>query len=162
MTDKQLAQTEQHLTDSLFEWRKLTFVKRCDLPEHLEFIRKQPCVIDGCKAKSTVSHLLGKGRARNKASDLLVLPMCITHHEEYEDNGIAKFELTYGLNCAKLALQYIELFIRELLAGSRPTVEIIKKQKKYQSTRKPSLAPLKKACNVPGDYNRFQPRTDYE
>ena len=147
---------EREFTKGLFEWRKLTFVKRCEIPAYLTFIRRQRCCVPGCTKKSTVSHLLGKGRARNKASDLLALPMCMEHHEEYEDNGIVKFQITYGLNLAKLVLQYLELFIQELLNTGPPQVEIVKKTKHYTSTRKTRGPPSKK-CNSRTDFSQYQP-----
>ena len=66
------------------------------------WIRSLPCAVCGRPAQA--AHSGSDGGMKQKASDYSCVPLCITHHEEY-DSGLtsnAAFEQAYAVNFREL------------------------------------------------------------
>lgn len=50
-------------------------------PAFLEFVRAQPCLIEGCREPSEAHHF-GRRGVGQKCSDFLCVPLCHYHHVE--------------------------------------------------------------------------------
>lgn len=73
-------------------------------PEHLKFVRSQPCCVPGCKrGPIEANHVGGSKGMGQKCSDLEAVPMCQRHHRFYHDKGRKHFEFYYRLDVRAIA-----------------------------------------------------------
>jgi len=79
---------------------------RC--PEHLGWIRRQPCSVLDCRNQSVPHHVRngGDGGMGVKPSDSWAVPICQVHHSELHRIGHRSFEKKHGLDLRAIALTF--------------------------------------------------------
>lgn len=86
-------------------------------PHYLAFIRQQPCLVSGCKARFVEAAHTGDRGLSQKASDRRAVPLCLFHHQtgnqSYHRLGRRKFESVHGLDLEVLVSEFNEWYGRE-------------------------------------------------
>lgn len=70
-------------------------------PRHLEFIRRQGCVVPGCWRGPVRAHHIRSAKTSGvglKPDDRDTVPMCDDHHHEGHDKGWRTFEARYAVD----------------------------------------------------------------
>lgn len=68
------------------------------------WVRTLPSAVSGFEppAGCEAAHTGSDGGARQKASDLSVIPLTIEEHREYHQHGRAAFERSHGIDCREV------------------------------------------------------------
>ena len=86
-------------------------------PRYLAWIRRQPCIVKGCKSRYQEAAHTGPRGLSTKADDRDALPICPFHHQtgnqSYHRLGRRRFEAVHRLDIAGLILEFNEWFDRE-------------------------------------------------
>jgi hypothetical protein len=89
--------------------------ERREFPKHQAFVRKQPCVVPGCKAwVIRFCHvreglpLWARGWGSIKPHDAYGYPGCDLHHKEQHDTGEITFARKYGIDLHRIARSMAE------------------------------------------------------
>ena len=78
--------------------------KRYQDKAYLAYIRKQACVILGCRSRPVYPHhTISRGAG---GSDLLTLPVCLEHHNMFEAGQLD--DRDYAFDGWKLLAEYVE------------------------------------------------------
>jgi hypothetical protein len=79
---------------------------RC--PEHLAWIRHQPCCVDGCSGRAVPHHVRtgSSGGMGMKPSDDKTVPLCAAHHAEFHRLGVHTFEDMYDVDLRQIAARF--------------------------------------------------------
>jgi len=73
---------------------------------HAKWIRRQPCVVSGCRSKAQACHLEPRKMGGCGSSWRSLFPACFEHHREQEGKT-SQFETRYGLRLAVIVEQMI-------------------------------------------------------
>lgn len=83
-----------------------------DAAEHMRRVKAMPCVICGKHGPSDAHHVICDRYGTRKASDLDVIPLCKSHHQNGPDaihNGKASWVAKHGPDHAYLPMVYAAL-----------------------------------------------------
>lgn len=93
---------------------------RKELPDrdrsYLDFVRGQSCAAWGedapnCNGVTEAAHLEVPHKGQ-KASDYVSIPLCTAHHRLQHQMGVARFQITIGVNLWEVAARSLVAWIR--------------------------------------------------
>lgn len=79
---------------------------------YLDFIRSQRCLCEGrkCIGRITPHHIISRGAW---GSDCRSIPLCLYHHMETEQRGLAYMEKTYNFNALDEIIKLLSEYLKE-------------------------------------------------
>ena len=97
----------------LNNWKVLTYRNE----NYLQFVREQPCCVPGCPNVPCDPHHVkeaGTGGMSLKCSDLLTVPACRKHHDEFGNCGKYTAQMRLHINFTEIQRNVLIKYIQTL------------------------------------------------